>query len=64
MPPKKNKIFHHPIESLKKFEELVNTDEEKNEGLQPIVIIDCHLDWCGPCEAMVPNYQTIWFTYE
>ena len=57
MPPKK-KIFHYPITSEEHFLEITEA-----EG-GPLVLIDCYLDWCGPCEAMVSNYQTLWFNYE
>lgn len=58
MPPKK-KIFHKTIESVKQFEDLTT-----NEEPGPLVIIDAYLDWCGPCECMVPNYPSIWFSYD
>ena len=63
MPPKK-KIFHNPITSLKHFTELTQWDVEEPNINGPLVIIDVHLDWCGSCEAMVPNYQSLWFEYE
>jgi hypothetical protein len=30
----------------------------------PIRVVDVHLDWCGPCEPMVLNYQKLWYTYD
>ena len=64
MPPKKQKIFHFPIESTKHFTEITQWDVEEPDKLGPLRIIDLHLDWCGSCEPMVPNYQSLWFEYE
>ena len=58
MPPKK-KIFHQTIKSVEQFEELTS-----NEAEGPLVIIDAHLDWCGPCVCMETNYPAIWFSYD
>ena len=57
MPPKK-KQFVYPIESEEQFLEIT----ENAAG--PLALIDCHLDWCGPCEAIVPNYATLWYNYD
>ena len=56
----KKTIFHETIKSPEQFEEVIAMTE--NGG--PIAIIDCHLDWCGPCHPMTPNYQTLWFSYD
>ena len=32
-----------------------------NEEYDKIAIVDAHLEWCGPCISMVPNYNSIWF---
>ena len=59
MGPKKRTIFHEVIENEEHFKNIVFNEE--NEKL---VIIDAHLDWCGPCLAMVPNYVNIWFSID
>ena len=56
----KKTIFHETIKSPEHFQEVI----DKSEAGGPIAIIDCYLAWCGPCEPMVPNYQTLWFTYD
>ena len=56
---KKRTIFHETIKSEEHYNEIV----EKSQG-GPIAVIDCHLDWCGPCYPMVPNYATLFFSYE
>ena len=48
MPPKgKAKLFHFPIESQKQWEQTFHTEDQ--EGMQPLHVIDVHMDWCGPC---------------
>lgn len=29
-----------------------------------LIIVDCHQDWCGPCEAMNPTFTRIFIDYE
>ena len=55
----KKTIFHETIKSPEQFQQVVEGTENG-----PIAIIDCYLSWCGPCEPMVPNYQTLWFSYD
>ena len=55
MPPKRTK-FHSTITSPEHFEKVI---EDKRLSL-----IDCHLEWCGPCTSIEPNYSAIFFTYE
>ena len=50
MPPKKKTQFVYPIE---KPEEFLKVIAEENTRLS---VIDMHLNWCGPCEAMASNY--------
>ena len=52
--------FHDDIKSPEQFQEII--DKSENNG--PIAVIDCHLSWCGPCAPMIPNYQTLWFSYD
>ena len=58
MGAKKRTKFHETIQSPEQFE-LVTSEEEKR-----MAIIDVHLDWCGPCVCMEPNYSAIWFNLD
>ena len=58
MGAKKKVIFHEQIQSSEQFEALISEDEKR------MVVIDCHLDWCGPCHCMEPNWPTIWFSLD
>ena len=51
MPPKAKKVYHEAIKSQEQFEELMSESNPK------LVIIDLHLDWCGPCICMESNYS-------
>ena len=57
---KKRTVFHEIVKSPEHWDEIV----EKSANGGPIAVVDCHLDWCGPCQPMVPNYQTLFFSYE
>ena len=56
----KKTIFHEKIQSPEQFMKII----EKSQGGGPIAIIDAHLAWCGPCEPMVANYQSMWYNYD
>jgi hypothetical protein len=58
MPPKKRTQFIFPID---KREDMVKVLDAENQKLS---VIDLHLGWCGPCEAMSLNYTTIWFGFD
>ena len=58
MPPKKTKQFIFKVETAKDFSRIVG--EENNK----LSIIDVHLGWCGPCEAMNHYYQTLWYEFD
>ena len=45
MPPKR-KVFHEVIKSPEHFKEVI-------DSTGPLVVIDAHLEWCGPCEPMI-----------
>ena len=29
-----------------------------------VVVLDLHLDWCGPCQVIEPNFRTIYFAID
>ena len=58
MGAKRRTKFHETIETPEMFEEVISGADKK------MAIFDVHQDWCGPCECMEANYQTIWFTLE
>ena len=29
-----------------------------------IIVIDYHLEWCGPCQVIEPNYRGMYFNIE
>ena len=60
MGAKKRTIYHAVIKSHEEYDELVETSTNGGK----IAIIDCHLDWCGPCLPMVPNYQSLINSYD
>lgn len=55
----KKTIFHESIKSPEHMQEVI----DRTDG-GPIAIVDCHLSWCGPCEPMIPNYASLWFSYD
>ena len=57
---KKRTIFHETIKSPEHYEEIV----EKSLNGGPIAIIDAFLSWCGPCDPMIPNYASLFFSYD
>ena len=59
MGPKKRAKFHETINSVEEF-----TSIALNETYEKVAIIDAHLEWCGPCISMVPNYNSIWFSMD
>ena len=61
MGAKKRTSYHDVIKSQEQYEEIVSVSEPAGGR---IAIIDCHLDWCGPCLPMIPNYQTLVNTYD
>ena len=55
MPPKRT-VFHDTITDVDHFDQVIHEKEGR------VNIIDCHLEWCGPCKCMEPNYQGLWFS--
>eukprot|EP00347_Sterkiella_histriomuscorum_P016014 403354829 len=58
MPPKPQKEIVYPITSEEHFNQLVNPENKK------LLVIDIHLNWCGPCSVMNTNYRTLFFGFE
>ena len=55
MGPKKRTIFHDTIRDADHFNEVTAEDYGK------MAVIDCHLEWCGPCVAMEQNFPALFF---
>ena len=55
MGPKKRTIFHEVVKDADHFNEVTSAEFGK------MAIIDCHLEWCGPCVAMESNYPALFF---
>ena len=55
MPPKAQKQILFKIESHEHFHEVIAPTNKK------VVVIDCHLAWCGACSVMEQNYRSIFF---
>mmetsp|Transcript_15384 Transcript_15384/g.22616 ORF Transcript_15384/g.22616 Transcript_15384/m.22616 type:complete len:137 (-) Transcript_15384:308-718(-) len=39
-----------------------NSWMEQSENL--LLVLDCHQDWCGYCETMLPTFQRIFLEYD
>jgi len=46
------------IESEEQFQSLIDETDSK------LLLVDCYVDWCGPCEAIRPTLQKVWMEYE
>lgn len=33
-------------------------------SMDKLIVLDCHLEWCGPCEAVHPTFQRIFLDYD
>lgn len=69
MPPKQQKEIVQAINSAEHFLELISPENKKLIGMSIVsnivfLVIDIHLNWCGPCVVMNQNYRTIWYNYE
>lgn len=58
MPPKAQKQILFPVTSPEQFMEITAPENPR------LVIIDCHLAWCGPCGIMEQNYRAMYFNFE
>ena len=48
----------HKLEDVSGWTSMVESSEER------VVVIDCHQEWCGPCEAIKPTIQKVFNDYE
>ena len=58
MASKKRTKFHDEIKDADHFEQVISEIPSR------VNIIDCYLEWCGPCKCMEPNYNALWFSIE
>jgi thiol-disulfide isomerase/thioredoxin len=47
-----------PIEKRDDLVKILDTENPK------LTIVDLHLGWCGPCDAMALIYSNIWFSFD
>mmetsp|Transcript_17162 Transcript_17162/g.15151 ORF Transcript_17162/g.15151 Transcript_17162/m.15151 type:complete len:87 (+) Transcript_17162:46-306(+) len=55
---KKEQEFVFNLENQEDFDRIRDRDYPK------CVVVDIHLTWCGPCQVMVPNFRTMFFSYD
>ena len=53
MPPKKLVEIIRRLNNEKEYYEAISDQNAK------IVVLDLHLDWCGPCKAVETNYRML-----
>ena len=58
MPPKKEIVFIRKLENEKQYYDAISAENPK------VVVIDLHLDWCGPCAVIETNFRTIYLTID
>jgi len=46
------------ISDAKQYDELIQASQDK------VVIVDLHMDWCGPCSALTATYNKVVMDYE
>ena len=46
----KRKVFHEVCKTTEEFECLI--DPENPNWCDKLIVMDCHLDWCGPTMCM------------
>ena len=52
---KKQEEIVHRIQTMEHFEEIIA------EGNNKVSVIDLHLEWCGPCMVIEPNFRALYF---
>ena len=55
MPPKKQIEVVFPITSQQQFLDITSESNKK------VSIIDVHLEWCGSCTVIKPNFTSMYF---
>ena len=58
MGAKKQIDIVHKIKSPEEYEEKISPENPK------VVVIDYHMNWCGPCVVIEPNFRSIFFQVE
>lgn len=54
MPPKGGKVFNLEIvDEAERIDALIQESQDK------LVLIDCHMGWCGPCDALSPTLSKL-----
>ena len=46
------------ITSTQQYDELIQASHDR------LVIVDLHMDWCGPCAALVPTFNKVLTDYD
>ena len=59
---KKRKVFHEVCKSADEFEALC--DAENPNWSEKLIVVDLHLDWCGPTQCMEAIYQTLFYSID
>jgi len=57
MPPKQKEIVF-AINDMEHWEQILE------ESQKCCIVIDCHQDWCGPCETLEPTFRKLWMEIE
>ena len=52
------------IEIVKRINSLEEYEQKTSADYGKVVVIDYHLDWCGPCQVIEPNFRGIYFQVE
>ena len=55
-PPKKE-----AVSIIKKVKDSTEFELKTSAEYPKVCIMDYHLDWCGPCTVIEPNFATIFF---
>ena len=54
----KNAVHIQKLEDAAAFDSLLLESQTK------LIVIDCHLDWCGVCDAMLPSFTRVYQEYD
>ena len=53
MPPKKQIEIVRKLNNEKEYYDAISDQNQK------VVVLDLHLDWCGPCKAVDQNFRML-----